>query len=153
MRRFAALAAVATVLAAPHARAAQVCAWLTETVDADQAHRFDLWLEADAEADILYAMKGRGVVTEGSQIYSPGSGTYTLHAHRPERVWGFGATLDPPGDIDIVAEIHQKPASVFDDDSPLIAAFPFQRHVPEDETTPPTDFQSRRCAPLPPAKD
>ncbi|HET6971362.1 MAG TPA: hypothetical protein VFH92_09570 [Phenylobacterium sp.] len=151
MRALLLLAAAALFTAQP-ARAAQVCAWLTETVDAEQTHQFDLWLEADADADILYAMTGQGIVTEGSRMYSPGSGTYSLHARRAERVWGFGGTLDPPGDVDIVAEIHEKPASIFDETSPLIAAFPFQRHVPEDEKAPPTDFQQRRCAPLPAAK-
>jgi hypothetical protein len=98
-------------------------------------------------------MTGEGIVTEGMRSYSPGSGTFFLHAGRASKVWGFGSTLYPPGDIDIIAEVHTKPPSIFDETpTPLLAKFVFHRHVPEDETTPPKGFATKQCATLPPPK-
>jgi hypothetical protein len=143
------LIAVALFAAATPAGATQICGWLTETVSGDSVHDFSLWLETDADADIFYAMKGEGVVTPSSRMYSPGSGTFSLHAGKAEKVWGFGATLEPPGDIDIIAEVHAPPADIFsDDETALLAAFKFDRHVPEGETTPPQDFAKRQCTTL-----
>lgn len=145
-----ALAALAAITAAGPVRGAELCGWLTETVDADSTHDFSLWLEADGEVNFFYKMTGQGIVTEGMKAYSPGSGTFSLRPKRPEKAWGFGSTLSPPGDIDIVAEIHAPPKSVFsDDETPLLATFTFRRHVPEDEKTPPTDFAKRQCATIP----
>ncbi len=142
-----ALAAAVVIAAAGPARAAELCGWLVETTAADSVHQFDLWLEADADVSFFYKMTGKGIVTEGMKAYSPGSGSFSLRPRRPEKAWGFGSTLDPPGDIDIVAEIHVPPKSVFsDDETPLLAKFTFQRHVPEDEKTPPTDFAKHQCA-------
>ena len=145
-----AIAAAMAITAAGPARAAELCGWLTETADADGVHQFDLWLEADADVSFFYKMTGKGVVTEGMRAYSPGSGTFSLRPKHAEKAWGFGSSLSPPGDIDIVAEIHTPPKSVFsDDETPLLARFAFQRHVPEDEKAPPTDFAKRQCATIP----
>ncbi len=141
--------ALAVALAGP-ARATELCGWLTEVVKDDNVHDFDLWLQADGEVAFLYRMTGKGLTSEGSRMYSPGSGTSSLHAGKAERPWGFGATLDPPGDVDIVAEIHVSPKSIFDEEeTPLLGKFTFQRHVPEGETKPPTDFQKHQCVTLP----
>src|SRR5471032_2103668 len=135
-----ALAAAAVIAAAGPARAAELCGWLVETTDADSVHEFSLWLEADSDVSFFYKMTGKGIVSEGMRAYSPGSGTFSLRPKHAEKAWGFGSSLDPPGDIDIVAEIHVPPKSVFsDDETPLLAKFTFQRHVPENEKTPPTD--------------
>ena len=145
------MASLACACLAPGpARAVQVCGWLTETSDKENLHEFELWLQSDGEAEGLYRMKGEGIVTEGMRSYSPGSGTFFLHAGRPAKMWGFGSTLSPPGDIDIVAEIHTKPASIFDEvETPLLATLTFRRHVPEEETTPPKGFTTKQCATLP----
>jgi hypothetical protein len=149
-RRILALAAVAAIAAASPVRATELCGWLAETANADRLHEFSLWLEADGQVDFFYKMTGAGIVTEGMKSYSPGSGTFSLEAKRAEKAWGFGSTLSPPGDIDIVAEIHAAPKSVFsDDETPLLAKFTFRRHVPEDEKTPPADFAKRQCATVP----
>jgi len=132
------------------AQAKELCGWLTESVEAGGLHQFDLWLEADGEADVFYKMTGRGVVTESSESYSPGSGTVSLHAGKAMRVWGFGTTLTPPADIEIIAEIHAPPASVFsEDETPMLAAFNLRRHVAEAETALPAVL-TRRCVSLAP---
>lgn len=140
-----ALLALAGAAAGP-ARATELCGWLIETVEADGLHQFDLWLQADADTDVFYRMTGDGWRSEGVRAYSPGSGTYSLHAHKAAKVWGFGTSLNPPGELDIVAEIHAPPASVFsEDETPLLATFAFRRHVPEDEGPPPKAFGARQC--------
>jgi hypothetical protein len=136
------------------AHAKELCGWLTERVEADGLHQFDLWLEADSETAIFYKMTGRGVVTESSQSYLPGSGTVSLHAGKAVRVWGFGTTLTPPADIEIIGEIHAPPASVFsEDETPMLAAFDLRRHVPEEETALPSAVARRRCVVLAPPPD
>jgi hypothetical protein len=145
LKRGLALAALAVSAAGP-VQAAQLCGWLIETVEADDLHQFDLWLEADGQVDIFYKMTGEGIYSESSQSYSPGSGTYSLRTRTAAKVWGFGTTLNTPADIDIVAEIHAPPKSVFsDEETPLLAAFTFRRHVPEDEGAPPKAFGARQC--------
>ena len=149
------LAALALLAATP-GHATEICGWLVETVGADDFHEFALWLQSDSEADIYYMMKGEGLTSEGMRNYSPGSGSFVLHARKAVKPWGFGGTLPTPGDIDIIAEVHAPPASIFhDEDAPLLATFTFKRHVPEDETAPPKDFAKKQCATvtLPPRKD
>ena len=146
-----ALAAAVLALAGP-ARATQVCGWIDETVDADNVHLFSLWLEADGDTDFFYRMAGKGVVTESSTSYSPSSGAFSLRPKRPGRPWSYGTSISGGGDVDIVAEIHAAPKSVFsDDETPLLAKFTFRRHVPEGETKAPKTFAARQCAALPAA--
>ncbi|CAN5239620.1 hypothetical protein BH11PSE2_BH11PSE2_03190 [soil metagenome] len=147
MKLFTGLAIAVALIAAPSAAsAAQICAWLTETTKADDLHDFSLWLQSDAELEIYYKMAGEGLVTESSKLYSPGSGTFVLHAGKAAKPWGFGATLNPPGDIDIIAEIHKKPVDIFSDaPSPLLASFAFKRHVPESEKKAPATFSTKQC--------
>ena len=150
--RFGLAVAAALVLAAP-ARAAQVCGWLHEYIDKDEIHSFDLYLEADGDADIYYMIKGQGVTSQGSRAHSPGSGTYVLHRGRTEKVWGFGTGVDPGAQIDIIAEIHEYPADVFSEkEPPLLGVFTFRRKVPDDETTIPKTFAARQCVTAPPPR-
>lgn len=142
------LAMALGAIAAP-AHAGQLCGWLIETVETNDLHRFELWLQAENETDVVYKMRGEGIVTESSRSYSPGGGSYSLHARRPVKVWGFGTTLNAPADIDIVAEIRSPPKSVFsDEETPLLARFNFQRHVPQGETATPKPFGARQCVAL-----
>ena len=137
-------------LAGP-AHAKELCGWLTERLEAGGVHQFDLWLQTDSDADLFYKMTGRGVVTENSESYSPGSGTISLHPGKAVRVWGFGTTLTPPADIEIIAEVHTPPASVFsEDETPMLAAFTLRRHVPEEGPEPPISVPERRCVALAP---
>ena len=57
-----------------------------------------------------------------------------------------GATLSPPGEIDVIAELHAMPKDIFaEEEPPLVMAFTFHRAVPEGETRPPTTFATRQC--------
>ena len=147
------LCALAMLAAAPSAHAAQVCAWMTETVGEDDLHEVTLWLEADSDLDLYYMIKGEGFKTEGSRMHSPGTGTYGLHAGKAASPWGFGATLSPPGEIDIIAEVHAPPKSIFqDEEPPLLAAFTFHRAVPEGETKAPATFAQHQCKTVTPPR-
>jgi hypothetical protein len=140
---------LAATLAAP-AHAAQICGWLVESIDADKVSSWDLWLQSDADVAFKYEMKGEGITTESSRMYSPGSGSFSLTAGKAERTWGFGTELEAGANIDIIAELHQAPKDIFDDDeTPLLASFTFQRKVPEGETAPPRTFMEKQCVTLP----
>lgn len=131
------------------AHATEVCAWLKETLKRDHVYMLELWLQADGETDFLYQITGAGIVTEGSKSHSPGSGTYVLHPRKAEKPWSFGATLNPPGTIDIGVELHQTPADVFDDTpTPILAQFSFHREVPASEKKPPATLAKKQCATL-----
>ena len=151
LRRGQAIAALVAAAAAGPAHATPVCGWLQESVDADEAHMFDLWLSSDGFLDFVYQMKGQGVTTPSSRMYSPGSGSFSLRPGKDEKAWGFGTSLDPGSDIDIIAELHLKPKDIFsEDETPLLATFTFKRHVPDDETKPPPVFMEKQCVTLPP---
>jgi len=149
-----ALALLGAAWPAQAAQAAQVCAWIVESADKEGLHQFDLYLQADGEADVYYMMKGQGVTTENSRTYSPGKGTYVLHRGRTAKVWGFGTNVDAGADIDIVAEIHEYPKDIFDEkEPPLLGAATLRRHVPDDETTvPKAGPAARQCFTAPPPR-
>jgi hypothetical protein len=143
-----ALAALLCGSAAAPAHAVEVCAWIDESVDAEDFHDFKLWLEADADVEVFYMLKGQGVVREGSKSHAPNTGSASLSPKEPLRVWGFGTDYAPPAEIDIVAELHA-PSNVFaEDETPLLASFTFQRKQPADEKAPPKVFAARQCAAL-----
>jgi len=143
------LASVAVLAAAGPAHAVQVCAWMDETIGEGDYHELELWLETDGKADVLYKIKGDGLRTENMQAHAPNSGTLVLHPRRPSKPWGFGASLSPPGDIDVIVELRAWPKDIFsDEETPLLASFTFKRHVPEGETQPPKTFATRQCAAL-----
>ena len=151
MRRIALAASlILTVALAGAAQAKQICGWLVEKVEANDVHQLDLWLQADSEVEFLYKIGGKGLLSEGMKMHSPGSGTFLLHPGKADKPWGFGGTLVPPGTIDIVAEIHVKPADIFDETpTPILAAFTFHREVPAGEKKAPPVFAKKQCATLP----
>lgn len=145
----AALALIAAVALGEQARAAQLCGWLAETRKADEAHDFSLWLQSDGDVAVFYKMSGKGVVTGSGSSYGPGGGTYSLRPGLPESPWSYGTDIGE-GDIDIAAEIHETPKSVFDEtESPLLVQWVFRCHVAEGEKKVPTDFAKRRCISIP----
>jgi hypothetical protein len=142
-----AAAAILSLALAHQARATQVCGWMIEKIEADDLHQVDIFLQTDGEMEFLYKIGGRGMLSEGSRMHSPGSGTYVLHRGRAERVWGFGSTLSPPGKIDISIALHQKPKDIFDErPTPILAEFKFQRNVPDGEKRAPATFAKKQCA-------
>lgn len=130
----------------------RVCGWLTETLDDDDMHRLELWLEANTDFDFYYMIKGKGIVGDGSRAHSPNKGTFVLSAGEPDKPWSFGTNLTPPGEIDVVVEIHATPADVFsEEEPPLLASFTFNRQVTEDDPAPPKGFGARQCATVTPS--
>ncbi len=134
------------LLASPAAQAAQVCAWMTEKLDGEEMHDFQLYLQADQELEIYYKIGGEGLIGDGSRMHSPGSGTFVLHKGVAEKPWGFGATLSPPGQVDFVVGVHKKPVDIFSETlPPLLASFDFKRKVPEGEKKAPATFATKQC--------
>jgi len=138
----------AAAIAGP-AQAVQVCAWIDETIGEDDYHELKLWLEADGEAQVLYKITGEGLVNENSRGNAPNSGTLVLRRKTPNTPWTFGVTLEPPGRIDVIAELRAIPGDIFSDvETPLLASFTFRRDIPEGETTPPKTLATKQCATL-----
>jgi hypothetical protein len=131
------------------AQAAQVCAWMKESIAADEEYKFELWLQADTDMDFLYMVGGKGVVTAAMSGNTPAKATYSLHAGKAETVWSTGLTLDAPGTIDFVVELHQMPADIFSDaPTPTLAKFVFDRNVPRPEKQAPATLARKQCAVL-----
>ncbi len=134
------------LLAIP-AQAGQVCAWLVETNQPDDVRELALWLQSDTRLDFLLKIGGKGISTESMTSNSPSTATFVLDPGEPAKAWGYGATLDPPGTIEITAELHVMPADIFSDaPTPLLAGFRFQRDIPAGETKPPATLAKKQCA-------
>jgi hypothetical protein len=154
LRRLLPALALALVLA-PSAHAAQLCAWMIESNETDEdtvTRNLDLYLQSDTDMDIYLKIVGQGIVNGMGHMNSPVSATETLEAGKPNKVWGFGATLDAPAKIDETAEIHKPPADIFSDaPTPLYAKFVFQRNVPESEEKKPSAvFAKHQCVTVKP---
>lgn len=142
-------AAVLAAALAGSAQAAQVCAWIDETAGEDDYRELKLWLEADADVDIYYMIKGEGLASEGMKGHSPNRGTLFLRPRKADSPWTFGLTFRPPGTIDVIAEVREQPKDIFsDEEPPLLASFAFHREAPEGETAPPKTLAAKQCATL-----
>lgn len=143
----AASAALVSLGIAGEANATQLCGWMVEKLEPNDVHHVELFLGADREIEFLYRIAGQGMVGDSGHMHSPSRGTFLLHAGQTDSPWSFGATLTPPGKIDIVVEIHQKPADIFDRaPTPLLAQFAFRRNVREGEKRAPATFAKKQCA-------
>jgi hypothetical protein len=143
-RAFAALAFLFSF--ATSAQAIQVCAWMVETNQPDDLHNLDVWVQSDHDLDVFYQLGGDGIVTPSGTSNSPGSGTYSFTAGKPEKPWGFGSTLDGGGKIDVIFELHKMPADIFSDaPKPLLAKFVFRRNVPDGEKKIPLTLAKKQC--------
>jgi hypothetical protein len=128
--------------------ATQVCAWMDEAAKPDDLRELKLWLQSDGEVDFLYEMAGDGLVSEGNRSHSPSSGTFVLHPGQPDSPWGFGATLSPPGRIDVIVRLHAPTPSIFDPPGPVMAEYTFRRAVAEGETAVPPVLAAKQCKTL-----
>ncbi len=129
------------------AQAAQVCAWMAESEEADNQRILTIWLQSDTDLHFLYKVGGKGIMSGTDRMHPPGSGTYILKAGKADKPWTFGATLYPPGMIDVTMELHAMPAMVTSGEvTPILAQFAFHRDVPESEGKPPATFMKKQCA-------
>lgn len=147
MRTWPLIAGVVLLLgAATPCSAAQVCAWMAETLQAGDVRHVQLWLQSDSEINFYYEIGGDGLVDASGNSNSPSSGTFALHPGRPKSPWLFGATLTPPGHIDVTVTLHAPTASIFDPPGPVIASWAFRREVRERETAVPDVLAAKQCS-------
>jgi hypothetical protein len=140
----AALAVFVASLAPAHG--AEFCAWLVESEQYGGVRNLDLWLQADTTINIAADIYGRGIVSFNGESNAPGSFAFALNAGVAAKTWNHAAPLDPPGRIEITAEIRKVPdASSFDTMRPLIAQFAFSRDVPAGEKEPPATLAKKQC--------
>lgn len=131
------------------ASAAQVCAWMEETLQPDNVHHLKLWLSSDREVSFLVEVSGDGIVDGGGASNAPTSTSFSLEPGQPDSPWSYGANLNPPGHIDVSVILHAPTPSIFDPPGPVIATFTFRRDAPASETAPPATLATKQCAQVP----
>lgn len=141
------LAFTGTLLLAPSAHAATVCAWIQESTDTDGTRLFDLWLQSDKDIQGFdLVTDGKGVVTPSGSSMSPSSATYALDAGKADKAWGMGATIDGPGKVDIIVELRKSgPDGVPETKLPLLARYVFDRPIPPNEKGPSKVLAKHQC--------
>jgi len=137
-------ALVLDVTLAERARAAEVCAWVVESVDSDGAHTFELNLSADAPTSVAARFEGPNF-TSGSM----GGDMIDLSPGEPKDVDGEGFDVLAGEDLRFDVQLFDHPlASLEEMEHPTRAAlaeFVFERKVGEDERTPPPILSSKQC--------
>jgi hypothetical protein len=127
--------------------AAQVCAWIVESIEDDGDHKFDLNLSADAPTSVAVRFQGPNFTSA-----SMGGEMIQLDRGEPKDVDGEGFDVSPGDDLSFDVRLYDKPIASLDDmDHPtgkLLAAFTFHRKVGDDEHAPPADLAAKQCAPL-----
>ena len=148
MRRALILLAALALDTAPLARAqaAQVCAWVVETVEDGDTHKFELNLSADAPTSVSVRFQGPGFTSGagGGQLIqlAPGS---------PQTVDGEGFDVGAGDDLSFDVRLFDRALTLDDLDNPPdkpLAAFVFHRKVREAERAPPPDLAAKQCRPL-----
>jgi hypothetical protein len=129
-----------------HAHAAQVCAWIAESVEEGDTHKFELWLSVDAPASVSARVQGSNF-TSGAM----GGELIELTPAEPKNVDGEGFADDPGDDISFDVKLFNHPLTLDELDAPTgppLAAFTFHRKVGASERTPPPDLAAKQCKPL-----
>ncbi len=138
---------IAFAIASAPAHAAQVCGWIEESLDADNAHTLTLWFEADADIDLAYRISGGGISDASGRAQSPGNGNLYLHAGAAETPWALGTSVNPPTQIDVIASIAAGGRG--ESTLPAKAELRFQRTIIEAEPAPPATLAKRQCLAVP----
>lgn len=122
------------------AHAAKLCGWFVETVDAEQTHTVQLWLQSDEHVWFLYRVAGKHFYSgdSGAEDDSPGGTTFSTDPGPAKSAWSQGQTLGPGDHIDFVIEIRAWPKDLTDDTvrSPLLGQFVYRRTVTESAEKP-----------------
>jgi len=129
------------------AQAAQVCAWIIESVEDDGTHMFDLNLGADAPASVSVRFAGDGFITGAM-----GGRLIDLQPGETQNVAGEGFDVSPGDDVGFDVQLFDRPLASLEEarrpaTAPL-AHFVFHRKVGEGERAPPTELAARQCKPL-----
>jgi len=126
--------------------AAQVCAWIVESVEDDSAHKFALNLSADATTSVAVRFQGPGFTSA-----SMGGELIQLAPGEAKDVDGEGFDVSAGDDLDFDVRLFDHPlASIDDMKTPTgqpLATFAFHRKVGQDEHAPPAAL-GKQCKPL-----
>jgi hypothetical protein len=128
------------------ARAAEVCAWIVESVEEDGAHMFKLNLSVDAPASASVRFQGAGF-NSGSM----GGVMIDFKPGEPQEVDGEGFDVDAGDAIHFDVQLYNHPLTLDELDDPKgppLATFAFDRKVGENERAPPADLAAKQCKPL-----
>jgi len=128
------------------ARAAQVCAWIVESIEDGDTHKFELNLSADAATQVSARFQGPGFTSA-----SMGGELIQLDPGEAKSVDGEGFDVDPGDDISFDVKLFNHPISFEEMDNPSgtpLAAFTFHRKVGAGEKAPPADLAVKQCKPL-----
>lgn len=128
------------------ASAAQVCAWIVESVEDADTHKFELNLSADAPTSVSARFQGPGF-TSGAM----GGEMIQLAPGAPQDVDGEGFDVSPGDDIAFDVRLFDRALSLDDLDNPPgkpLATFVFHRKAGEHERAPPPDLAAKQCKPL-----
>ena len=139
-------ALIANAAVMERAWAAQACAWIVESVEDGDTHKFELNLSADAPISVAVRYQAPGVISASS-----GGELIQLAAGEPKDVDGEGFDVSPGDDLSFDVRLFDHPLSMDDLDNPPgkpLATFIFHRKVGEAEHTPPADLAAKQCKPL-----
>lgn len=144
-RRFLAALVLMPLLSLP-ANAAQICAWLVETDLPDHVRALDIWFESDSSIVFLYALNGKGIVSNAGESNAPVSGSYSLRPGIAVKFWHHETTFYPPGKIDLDLEIRKVPTDYYSSKpTTALASFTFSRAIPASETSSPPTLAKKQC--------
>ena len=118
---------------------------MVEKTGQNSVHDVELWMQADADYRMGYQIAGGGLVTASTQANSPTNGNVSLNRGVATKIWDFGATLNPPGKVDMIAEVHAATKSIFDPPGKLLTSFIFRRNVPAGEKKSPPVLAVHQC--------
>ena len=129
------------------ASAAQVCAWIVESVDDDGDHKFELNLGTDAPTSVAVRFQGPGVISA-----SMGGDMIQLAPGEANNVEGDGLPVLAGEDLRFNVQLFERPIATLEEaKNPTrkpLATFDFHRKVGEDERAPPADLAAKQCKPL-----
>ncbi len=129
------------------ARAAQVCAWIVETVEDDGAHQFALNLSVDAPTSVAVRFQGPGFTSA-----SMGGEIIPLAPGEAKDVDADGFDVSAGDDLHFDVQLFDHPLASLDEmDHPTgkaLATFVFQRKVGADEQAPPAELAAKQCKAL-----
>ena len=128
---------------ADRARAAQVCAWIVESVEDDGAHKFELNLGVDAPTSLAVRFQGPPFIS-----VSMGGDMIQLEPGEANNVEGDGFAVLAGVDLRFNVQLFDRPITFEEMEKPTrkpLATFDFHRKVGEDERTPPADLAAKQC--------
>lgn len=139
-------AVVANAALIERAWAAQACAWIVESIDEGDTHKFELNLSVDAAKSVSVRFQGPGFISA-----SQGGELIELAAGEPKSVDEEGFDVSPGDDISFDVRLFDHTLSMDDLENPPgkpLATFVFHRKVGEHEHAPPADLAAKQCQPL-----